>query len=899
MPLSKSGSILLFMSLAGAVAPMAQVDVKINFEPAAYATPAGYLKDAGSAYSASTNRGWVTAASLTTANHVPVDISAATRDRAVAGVDARLNTLVHMQLSGANNAYEYAVPNGTYKVVVAVGDASNIDSHHYINAEGTSVISNFVPTTSNRFKVDSTVVSVTDGRLTVDANGGTNTKICYLHISTAGAPPDPTPVDLQINFQNSTPTPPAGYLKDYGQGYALRTGAGQGSGLSYGWVAPGTHTARDISAQGRDRASPADRRLATLIHMQVSVAASWEIAVPNGYYTVTAGVGDATAVDSRHRLTVEGQPLITDFVPTTANLFFAASKVVQVADGRLTLDATGGTNSKINYVTIKSTSNPVGRPSIGAVNPASGATGVSRDAAVGAELNLITGPLNTATATAANAKLYRSNDNAVIPAAVNTSGGGDVVVIQPNSVLDATTGYRYEFTEGLQDADGKPFLPFSGHFTTGSTTIPPTTQIFDVVSLGSAAAGYNFTTLAVSPDGMLYAGTLTGEILRFPINADGTLGARQIITSVLAANGGTAQAIIGMVFDPLATAANPILWITANDRRLTGAPDWSGKVARLSGANLETVVNYVVGLPRATLDHMSNSLAWGPDGALYMTQGSRSANGAFDQTWQGDEHLLNAAVLRIDLNAIPNPPVDVKTEAGGTYDPKAAGAPVTLYATGIRNAYDLLWHSNGSLYASGNGSAAGGNAPATPATLPAVCADRIDKAAFGPYTGPAVPAINNNSTAQVDMLYRVVPGKYYGHPNPKRCEWVLNGGNPTSGTDLLEEPQYPVGTMPDRNWQPPAFDYGEHFSPNGIIEYKNNRFSGALQGKMMVVRYSEGKDILVLTVDPTTKNISSSQVLNTNGVKFADPLDLVENTANGYLYVAEYAGMKITLLRPR
>jgi hypothetical protein len=39
--------------------------------------------------------------------------------------------------------------------------------------------------------------------------------------------------------------------------------------------------------------------------------------------------------------------------------------------------------------------------------------------------------------------------------------------------------------------------------------------------------------------------------------------------------------------------------------------------------------------------------------------------------------------------------------------------------------------------------------------------------------------------------------------------------------------------------------------------------------------------------------------LNTNGAKFADPLDLVENTGNGYLYVAEYAGMKTTLLRPR
>ncbi|MEO6095342.1 MAG: Ig-like domain-containing protein [Fibrobacteria bacterium] len=905
MSFFQSPQVLGLLLLTGAaVAPMAQVNVKINFEPASYATPAGYLKDAGAPYNATTNRGWVTQASLSTATHAPLDLQLNTRDRAISGIDARLNTLIHMQYptGTAGNttpgAYEYAVPNGTYKVVVSVGDRL-YDSQHYINVEGVSVISNFVGKSGTQFKQDSTVVSVTDGRITVDAIGGANTKLNYIHISTAGAPPEPAPVDLKINFQDSPPTPPAGYLKDYGQGYGLRTSANQGTGLSYGWVAPGTATPATLTALGRSRTTPSDRRLATFMHMQQSPAGSWEIAVPNGYYTVTVSMGDATTLDSRHRLAIEGQPAITDFVPTTVNRFFTAAQVVQVADGRLTLNAAGGTNSKLNYVTLKSTTAPAGRPSIGGVAPASGSVNVLRDAAISAEVNLVAGPINPATVTSATARILRSNDNVVMPSTANTSGGGDVVVIQPTTPLAATTGYRYEFSDGLQDVDGKPFLPATGHFTTGSTLTPPSTQVFDPIALGSAASGYNFTTLAIGPDAKLYAGTLSGEILRFPLNADGTLGARQLITSVISDNGGVGQAIIGMVFDPAATSANPVLWITANHRTLTGAPDWSGKIVRLSGANLETVVNYVVGLPRAVRDHMSNSLAWGPDGALYLSQGSRSANGAYDNAWRSDERLLNAAVLRIDPAAIPVPPLNVKTEEGGTYNPYAPGAPVTLFATGIRNAYDLVWHSNGSLYVSGNGSAAGGNSPATPSPLPAACQDRFDKAIFGAYTGPSVPAIVNNATAQVDMLYRAEAGKYYGHPNPRRCEWVLNGGNPTSGVDLLEEPQYPVGTMPDRNWTPPAFDYGEHFSPNGIIEYKNNRFSGSLQGKMLVVRYSGGKDILVLTVNPTTKAISASEVLNTNGIKFGDPLDLVENTANGYLYLAEYAAMKLTLLRPR
>ena len=33
---------------------------------------------------------------------------------------------------------------------------------------------------------------------------------------------------------------------------------------------------------------------------------------------------------------------------------------------------------------------------------------------------------------------------------------------------------------------------------------------------------------------------------------------------------------------------------------------------------------------------------------------------------------------------------------------------------------------------------------------------------------------------QNDYLLRVEKGGYYGHPNPARAEYVLNGGNPTA-----------------------------------------------------------------------------------------------------------------------
>ena len=113
----------------------------------------------------------------------------------------------------------------------------------------------------------------------------------------------------------------------------------------------------------------------------------------------------------------------------------------------------------------------------------------------------------------------------------------------------------------------------------------------------------------------------------------------------------------------------------------------------------------------------------------------------------------------------------------------------------MRNAYDLVWHSNGAAVRAderlGRRRQHAGDAVATAGRrAPA----RIDSATNGAYTGPAVPALTNVATAQDDYLYRVAQGGYYGHPNPARCEWVLNGGNPTSRhRPERDVGQYPVG----------------------------------------------------------------------------------------------------------
>ncbi len=72
----------------------------------------------------------------------------------------------------------------------------------------------------------------------------------------------------------------------------------------------------------------------------------------------------------------------------------------------------------------------------------------------------------------------------------------------------------------------------------------------------------------------------------------------------------------------------------------------------------------------------------------------------------------------------------------------------------------------------------------------------------------------------------------------------------------------------------------------------------ALFGKLLVVRYSQGDDIIVLTPGGTSLDIVASQTGNTGFTGFSNPLDLTENLSNGNLYVSEYGASKITLLRP-
>ena len=387
--------LVLFATLARA---QTDVNVKVNFQPEKATSsgspsssgtlvpvPSGYTPDFGAAYDAGRGFGWITQESAGSANPEPLNIVPNTRDRGALS-DQRLDTLTHMQFPpGANNstaiktpaAWEYDLPSGVYDVTVAVGDPNvgTDPEEHTINFEGKNAIDKFVPSgnkgSATRNKTAKISVEVTDGKLTMDAKGGTNTKPNYVEIvRTGNVAPEPPTVDESINFQTETAPVPEGHLRDFGQGYGERAGADQGTGLSYGWVEQNNQgQPTNLVGNGRDRNSNSDQRLDTLMHMQLPPSSqggvekfgAWEMAVPDGSYEVTVAVGDpnnGTAAES-HTINVEGVNAVDGFPKSaaangSADRHKTATVTASVTDGKLTVDAIGGENTKINYVDILS-----------------------------------------------------------------------------------------------------------------------------------------------------------------------------------------------------------------------------------------------------------------------------------------------------------------------------------------------------------------------------------------------------------------------------------------------------------------------------------------------------------------------------------------------------------------
>jgi hypothetical protein len=590
-------------------------------------------------------------------------------------------------------------------------------------------------------------------------------------------------------------------------------------------------------------------------------------------------VGAAPAGSRRRRIVIppqisedanharrKGVPLLALAIVLVA----AACALVALTKGR-------GLKTKLFRLVTPGTQTTLVQPSLISSRPCDGAAQVVPQTDLVAKLFLPNGGVDPATLNASAVRLIRETDGAVQPVLVSPAGQHSIRIHPTIGVLDQLTRYTVELTSGLRDVRGAAMTPARFSFTTGRTVDAGIR--FERVPL-PVTAGSGFTCVQAGPDGAIWAGADDGRIFRFPVQSDGTLAMPNVITSLQTATGGK-RLLTGFCFDPNSDAEHPVLWVSHGVYTFEGAPDLSGTLSRMSGPDLSNVREVLVHLPRSIRDHLNNQPVFGPDGAIYFGQGSNSSYGAADPLWRNrDQHLLNATILRLDVSILSDSklPLDVRTaDAGGSYNPFSTNAPLTIYASGVRQAWDLVWHSSGRLYAPINGSSAGGNTPA----------------------GNGAPALNAIPEAEHDWLFRVIPGRYYGHPNRMLGHYVLNGGNPTNATDPFEVPQYPVGTKPDANWEPPVYDFGNHVSANGVIEYRNrSAFGGKLAGWLIVCRYNVGADLLALEPDGATGAIRSAGVGIPGFGNLVNPLDLTEDVRTGNLYVSEYGAQRLVLLRP-
>jgi mono/diheme cytochrome c family protein len=281
---------------------------------------------------------------------------------------------------------------------------------------------------------------------------------------------------------------------------------------------------------------------------------------------------------------------------------------------------------------------------------------------------------------------------------------------------------------------------------------------------------------------------------------------------------------------------------------------------------------------------------------LYVTQGAMTNMGAPSARLRGaPEYALSGAILSVDLSRIGDrtyalPTLDDEERAGveDRNDPfggnggrnqaiLAQGGPVQLYATGIRNPYDVALTRKGLLYTVDNGPNwyLGG----APSVVHGRCTNHVTE---GGRYGP-------------DVLYVVEKGVYYGHPNPTRASRsaTFNESKPQSPIDRPrpDECTYTRGN-PERTLT--TFDT----STNGLAEYTASNFDGALSGDLLTASF-DGRIYRIVLDDSGRRVVSRVPLAATGGL----PLDVTsqpdEGPFPGTIWTADLYSGDLVVLEPR
>jgi glucose/arabinose dehydrogenase len=362
----------------------------------------------------------------------------------------------------------------------------------------------------------------------------------------------------------------------------------------------------------------------------------------------------------------------------------------------------------------------------------------------------------------------------------------------------------------------------------------------------------NPTSFAFGPDGKLYVGTVYGEVWILTLDENNTVMS-SIKTSTIQNSYPEWRAILGIGFNPYHNQSDIKLYVSHSNLFNGGENIYGGKISILSGPNLQNNYELITGLPTSDHDHGVDQFEFGSDGQLYIQSGGMTNAGAPTGSLIIDESPLSGAVLKADVN---------KQGFDGhvTYSPQTpttavqmSGFDIKIFATGFRNAYDIVMHSNGYFYGTDNGPNVG----------------------FG---GRSLSCNQTGSDPSVpDELNLIEEGKYYGHPNrnrgaldPRQC--VFHSGYDNSTANHTAPMKiYPAST-------------------NGIIEYRSNTFNGQLREHLILSRLQG--ELFDVKLSGDGRSLLYSDILSPNG-----GLDVIE-TKDGSLITADHYNHRLWILRP-
>lgn len=440
------------------------------------------------------------------------------------------------------------------------------------------------------------------------------------------------------------------------------------------------------------------------------------------------------------------------------------------------------------------------------------------------------------------------------------------------------------------------------------TVIDPNslTVNFDVSILSANKSISRGTSLQFGPDKRLYVAQMSGLINIFDItragkndysgvlaetieliknvqnhNDDGTVSNRKnrLLTGIHVAGSAAQPVIYAASSDPL-MGAGPSGTDTNLDTNsgILHKLTWSGGVW--------SKLDLVRGLPRSEENHVSNGLVL-VDDKIYLSVGGHTNMGAPSNNFaELPEYALSAATLVIDVGAIGNTTYDLPTLVGPAemYDPFGGhdglnqaklvmGGPVQIFASGIRNAYDIVYTKSGRFYVWDNGP---------------------NNSWGGTPNNNCTNTINNAGDNHKDGLHLISQGYYGGHPNPTRGNKnnTFGGQSPVEFAANSEECVFQIPGGGDgsltTNYQ----------STNGLAEYTASNFANSMKGNLLAVSY--GDLLHRVELNGTGDQVLSKSILQAD--LGGQALDVIAQGDNdvfpGTIWIVHNIFESITVLEP-